>query len=249
MSSLLRGFFKNVLPGSIYRWLVHKSRNPPIGRVDMGDLRSTRPVSNVWGLDRGRPVDRYYIERFLAQYTAGIQGNTLEIGSNTYTVRFGGKNVSKSDVLHVSPDDEQATIVADLRQAPHIPADSFDCIICTQTLQFIFEVEAVIGTLHRILAPGGVLLATFPGISQISRYDMDHWGDYWRFTSASTERLFQKRFNHDHLSIRVYGNVLAATAFLHGLATEELRAEELDVFDPDYEVLIGVRAVKARKPA
>jgi hypothetical protein len=38
--------------------------------------------------------------------------------------------------------------------------------------------------------------------------------------------------------------VLAATAFLHGLASQDLRSEELDHLDPDYQLLITVRAMK-----
>ena len=44
--------------------------------------------------------------------------------------------------------------------------------------------------------------------------------------------------------MRSFGNVLAAIAFLAGLAAEELRPEELDVNDPDYQAVIVVRAVK-----
>jgi hypothetical protein len=39
--------------------------------------------------------------------------------------------------------------------------------------------------------------------------------------------------------------VLAAAAFLQGLSSRELRADELDYHDPDYELLICVRAVKS----
>jgi hypothetical protein len=40
------------------------------------------------------------------------------------------------------------------------------------------------------------------------------------------------------------GNVLAATAFLYGLAAEELSREELDHLDLRYPVTIGIRATK-----
>ena len=53
-------------------------------------------------------------------------------------------------------------------------------------------------------------------------------------------------FPPEHVSVTVYGNVLAATALLYGLASTELRRDELDTRDPDYEVLIAVRAVKPR---
>jgi hypothetical protein len=39
--------------------------------------------------------------------------------------------------------------------------------------------------------------------------------------------------------------VLGAVAFLHGVASNELRRDELEPRDPDYEELIAARVVKA----
>src|SRR5262249_31544196 len=139
-----------------------------------------QPIRPAFGVGHGQCIDRYYIETFLNQYATDIQGHVLEIAENTYTHRFGGQRVCHSDVLHVTPGHPRATITADLTCADHIQSETFDCIILTQTLQFIYDVRAVLCTLYRILKPGGVLLATFPGISQIARYDMEHWGEYWR---------------------------------------------------------------------
>jgi ubiquinone/menaquinone biosynthesis C-methylase UbiE len=66
--------------------------------------------------------------------------------------------VTQPDVLNYVEGNPKATIVADLTNAPHIPDNTFDCIIITQTLQMIFEIE-VHAELHRILKPGGVVLA------------------------------------------------------------------------------------------
>jgi len=41
--------------------------------------------------------------------------------------------------------------------------------VFTQTLHLIYDVRSAIRTLHRVLKPGGVLLATFPGISQTEK--------------------------------------------------------------------------------
>ena len=217
---------------------------PPPGRINFGHLRRVTPVSRSFGLDRGQPVDRYYIERFLGQQTADIQGHVLEIGDNRYTRQFGQDRVSRSDVLDLPRDNSNATIVADLAQADHVPGDLFDCIIFTQTLQYVYHLEAAAQTLQRLLKPGGVLLGTFPVISQICRFDMDRWGDYWRFTSASIQRLFGGVFGPDQVIVSAHGNVLAAVSFLHGLASQELEPEELDFHDPDYQLLITMRAVK-----
>jgi SAM-dependent methyltransferase len=202
------------------------------------------PISRDWGFCRGLPVDRYYIEQFLSAHAGDIMGHVLEIKDDNYTVKYGGDRVTTSDVLHKSEGNPKATIVADLACAPELLADTFDCIVCTQTLQFIYDLKAAISTLHRILKPGGVLLVTIPGISQISRYDMDRWGEYWRFTSLSASMLFADAFSVSGVTVQAYGNVLSAISLLHGLASEELCKEELDSIDPAYEVLIAVRAVK-----
>jgi hypothetical protein len=56
--------------------------------------------------------------------------------------------------------------------------------------------------------------------------------------------MFKECFDEENLDIRSYGNVYAATAFLHGLAVEELDQKRLSYFDPDYEMLISLRATK-----
>ena len=137
-----------------------------------------------------------------------------------------------------------ATIVGDLTAPATLPENAVDCFICTQTFNFIFDVQKAITGAHHILKPGGVLLATVAGISQISRYDMDRWGDCWRFTDASCQRLFGDVFGEKHVTVSTHGNVLSACAFLQGLATRELKKEELDYVDPDYQMLITIRAEK-----
>jgi SAM-dependent methyltransferase len=202
------------------------------------------PIDPGYGRRWGQVIDRYYIEDFLKGHAHDIRGHVLEIADNGYTRRFGGEQVSRSDVLHYTEGNSKATIVADLTDAGDILSDTFDVIILTQTLQFIYDIRAAIKTLHRILKPGGVLLATCHGISQISPYDMQHWGEYWRFTSLSARKLFTEVFPENCVAVQAYGNVLAATAFLHGLTAQELRREELDYQDPNYEIVISVRAVK-----
>jgi hypothetical protein len=106
-------------------------------------------------------------------------------------------------------------------------------------------VRKALQTIYRILKPGGVVLATFPGISQISS---DRWANnwHWSFTTLSARRLFEEVFPDSGITMEVYGNVLTATAFLQGLAVEELSQAELDYQDPNYEFLITIRAQKPR---
>jgi SAM-dependent methyltransferase len=216
---------------------------PPVGRVRLGGLDRTRPVDDNYGWARGTPVDRFYIDDFLTTHVRDVRGRVLEVGGDDYTRRFGGDRVTKSDVLHAPPGSAAATIVADLADAPAIDDASFDCVIATQTLQYVYDLEAAAATIERILAPGGVALITVPGIAKIARPEAEQYGDYWRFTTDSLRRLFPGA------EIRTYGNVLAATAMLHGLAAEEIGAPKLDDHDPDYEVLIAVAASSPSRTA
>jgi len=224
--------------------MPNKQETPGVGLVHMGDLRRLEPLTRSFGYDRGQPIDRYYIEKFRSRDAGDISGHVVEIGDDRYTRMFGGEGVTRSDVLDQDHPDSSPTIVADLTRADHVASDSFDCIIITQTLQFIYDIQTAICTLHRILKPGGVLLGSLPAQSPICRYDMDRWGDYWRFTSASVQRLFGDIFKPANVQVEAYGNVLVATAFFYGMAAEELTTEELEFNDRDVETLITVRAVK-----
>jgi Methyltransferase domain len=207
-------------------------------KVNWYNLRTTKPISRVFGLDRGQPIDRYYIESFLENNSGSIKGKVLEIADNKYTKKFGGKNILESEVLHAVDGNPKATIVGDLATGQGLPENTFDCFIITQTLQFIYEFHSAAGNVVKCLKPGGVALITVAGISQISRYDMKRWGDYWRFTDKSLTMLFEQYVPKENIKIKTYGNVLSSVAFLHGLASDELTREELDYVDQDYQMLI-----------
>ncbi len=213
---------------------------PPVGLARFGSLRRLTPISASWGYDRGLPVDRHFIESFLAAHRDAIRGRVLEIREPGYTYRF-GSGIERSDVLDIDPSNPVATIVADLADAPGVEDDTFDCVIVTQTLHLIYDVRAAVATVHRILKPGGTALATFPGVSPVAT-EAEH--DHWRLTVDSASRLFGVAFGPDRVTVHAFGNVLTATAFLYGLASRELRQRELRTHDPRYPVVVAVRAVK-----
>jgi SAM-dependent methyltransferase len=216
---------------------------PVTSQWDWGDLRRLQPVSRDFGYDRGLPIDRYYIERFLEKHRRDVAGRTLEIGDDEYTRRYGADRTTRRDVLHVHSGNPAATIVGDLADAPQIADATFDCIVITQTMHLIYEVDRAVATLHRILRAGGVVLATFPGISQLSE---DEWSRTWSwaFDSRMARRLFASHFGDHSITVESYGNSLAAAAFLHGLATTDLERAQLDADQVGCELLLTVRAVR-----
>jgi hypothetical protein len=199
-------------------------------------------LSSDFGYDRGTPVDRYYIERFLAQHRSDIRGRVLEVKEPIYTKRFGAR-VERSDILDVDAGNPRATFVADLAAADEVPTEAFDCFILTQTLQLIYRAEAAVHHAHRVLQLGGVLLATVPAVSRVA-YPPEVAPDYWRFTAAACTTLFGEAFGPDHVAVRAHGNVLTCIAFLTGMALEELKRTELETDDPLFPLIVTVRAVK-----
>lgn len=210
------------------------------GSAQMKDF-SIVPVSTVFGFDRGKPIDRYYIEHFLKLHQSNIQGNVLEVGDNAYTLEY-GKGVSKSDVLDIIKTKE-STIVGDLATGENIPISAFDCIILTQVIHVIYDIKSALRNTLKALKPGGVLLLTTTGISQFC--GCDRYGDYWRFTDLSLKILLSEIDSSNEIKINAYGNVAVAKAFLDGLALHEIPHELLQYHDPIYQVVLTAFVRKA----
>ena len=210
--------------------------------MGLGRIGSGKPLSDIWGEDRGRPIDRYYIEAFLDRHSADVRGRVLEVQEDDYSRRLGGDRIIRQDVLSLDDRNPKATIIGDLADAGTLPAGEFDCIVLTQTLHLVFDMAAAIRNVRQALKPGGVLLVTVPGISPLDRYDfLDSW--YWSLTEPSLRRLLCAAFDPEKVAVESHGNLYAATAFLHAAAVEEVSKRKLDKTDRVYPVTIAARAV------
>jgi SAM-dependent methyltransferase len=209
---------------------------------DLGGLRRTTPFT-TWGAERGGSIPRAYIAEFLGQHEADIHGRVLEIASDRYASLFGAR-VDQVDILDVHEDNEHATFIADLADAPSVPDNTYDCVIVTQVLSWIYDVRAGFRTAHRILAPDGVMLATTPGLARQAPVEKKLFGEWWHFTAMSATRVAEETFGKGNVEVQTYGNVLAAAASLFGLGQDDLAPEELAIHDPAFEVVVAIRAVK-----
>jgi len=207
------------------------------------NLRSLKPISSSFGFDRGTPIDRIYIEHFLESNKEHIHGIVCEIAENMYSKKF-GKNIERYEILHYNNENDKATIIGDLTNPLALPANTINCFILTQTLNFIYNFKDAIKGIHFMLNQGGTALVTVAGITQISRYDMDRWGDYWRFTDLSIKKSFDEIFGSNNVHVQTYGNVLTSISFLEGISAEELTIDELFYKDKDYQLVIAIRAKK-----
>jgi hypothetical protein len=132
------------------------------------------------------------------------------------------------------------------KHVDEIPSGSVDCILLIQALHFVYELEAMVQAPHRILKPGGILLATVSGIGHIQQKQETRPSRcrYWAFTVPSARRLLTGLFPTDSIQVQSKGNVLAAIASLQRLEVSVLQRKELDYTDPKYPLLITIRAVK-----
>ena len=206
-------------------------------------MLGVNPISRSFGFDRGTPIDRYYIEIFLHKHSSLIYGVTLEIEENLYSKKF-GNNINKHEILSFSKDQKNATIIGDLSIPEKLPKDVTNCFICTQTLNFIYDFKKAIVGIYNLLKPEGIALVTVAGICQISRYDADRWGDFWRFNPQGIEKAFKEVFGEQNITMEVYGNSYSATMFLNGFAAEECNKKKLDYLDKDYPITITIIAKK-----
>lgn len=222
---------RNSLKRSVVRTLRLTPSDLPIGH---------RPVSEHWGFDRGGAIDRCYIEAYLRRHAHDIRGRVLEVKNSDYTRRF-GRAVTHADVIDIDPGNKHATVVTDLT-APEIPDETYDCLLLTQTLQYIYDLGGTLRHMRRILRPGGVLLATFPLFSKIdTETGID---DYWRFTPALSRRLFGETFGDAQVTVTPMGNYRSSLAYLIGYGQQDLQPQEFHAVDPSFPLVIGVRAVR-----
>jgi hypothetical protein len=211
--------------------------------VNWYNLRSTIPISSIFGLDRGTPIDRVYIEYFLEQNKRFIKGNVMEIGENTYTKKFGSLDCN-SLVFHFDKTNKEADIIGDLTNYKDLPKNKVDCFIITQTLNFIYDYKSAIIGINRMLKKNGVALITVAGLVNISKYDYERWGDFYRFTDLTIKKSLGDMFGEENIEVETYGNLLTVTSLLHGISSEELSKDELYYKDTNYQLIITAKVLK-----
>ena len=198
-------------------------------------------IGNDYGFSRGTPVDRWYIHQFFVENAGLINGTCLEFGELTYIDKY-GSNVSKkvvfnySKILHL----QDESIDGDITNVAQLPDSEFDCIVCVNVLNFIYDIKSALLGLAKMLKNNGVVVLTVAGpVAHISRYDMARWGDFWRFTDKSISQLV----NEAGLlveSVKIYGNPFSCVTQINGYCVEDIGVEALLPIHSDYQLVIGL---------
>jgi glycosyltransferase involved in cell wall biosynthesis len=181
---LVKGIKQQPFLASIYEGVrIARKKRQYIAQVNWLKIAPVEDTNyKLWGISS----DRYYLEKFLTQQVEDIQGRVLEINNNTYSRRFGGDAVTKSDVLKVGEVDANST------EENCLPIDTFDCIILPQIFPWLDNARIVLQTLHKSLKPGGILLITFSEIDCQTNKETQ---------TESIHKLLSEFFPSDGLSI------------------------------------------------
>ncbi len=205
-----------------------------------GNLRRLRPFSSNFGFDRGKPIDRYYLEKFLRENSRYISGKVLEIQINGYTLRF-GKDISVTHTVDIRRE-FNPTYLCDLAECDNvIPDDYYDCFVMPNTLHHLQDLHKCLKNALRIVRPGGVILASASAFIPL----VPDIPDYWRLSVNGWKEIINKAWAGCDVELKSYGNCLAVVASMLGLSSEELKEKELDFNDARYPVLI---TIFCRKP-
>ena len=199
-------------------------------------------MSRAFGRELGTPIDRAYIDNFLENNKTDISRDVMEIAEDIYTVRY-GTEVKKSYILHVNGWNN--SIKGNLATGEGIQSNLVDCIICTQTIQMIYEIEDALKNIYKLLKKDGVALITIHGISQLSMGDYNNWGEYWRITAKTAFRLAESAgFEPDNINVESFGNVKTVMCFLYGMCQEQLNKDDFMYNDEQFPLMICMRVKK-----
>jgi SAM-dependent methyltransferase len=198
------------------------------------------PLSDDHGFGRGTPLDRRYIESFLARHQDAVHGSILEVGDDRYSRRFGAPG--QTTVVDVDRANPQATLSADLCDSASLPADAFDCIVLVETLHLLSAPAACLANCQRALVSGGSLLMTVPALKRLSPTRPD--SDFWRFTPAGLELLLARTWDGP-FRIESFGNLRVCLGFLCAQVVEDLDDDDFARNDPRFPLTVAAHARKA----
>jgi glycosyltransferase involved in cell wall biosynthesis/ubiquinone/menaquinone biosynthesis C-methylase UbiE len=198
-------------------------------------------MNRFGGCGRGTPLDQPFINQFIKTHAGDLHGRILEIKSAEYASRFARRG-SLIDVLDIDPTNTTANIIDDFQSCAKIKDETYDCVVLTQVLQLVPDFERAIATVARILSPGGILLLTTSGITRaVATEDGDC---FWSFFKPGLKRVLAQYFDTKRLLIQSHGNAGIAASFLMGIVAENVPLDLFSHHDPEYPIVLTVRAVK-----
>lgn len=163
----------------------------------------------------------------------------MEVGNDAYSRKF-GEGISRQYVLNGSGEGANQ-ISGDLCDPAVLPKEAFDCIILTQTLQFVSDPAEALKNCNAALKPGGTLLMSVPVLSPLID---EQWQFRWLFTGPFVDELLTIAFPASEKEVHSIGNCYAATCIINGVPMEEADQTKLAPVDPERPILVLAKVTK-----
>ncbi|NIV38353.1 MAG: methyltransferase domain-containing protein [Anaerolineae bacterium] len=155
---------------------------------------------------------RYFSAAFLAQYKAvlpaidrHVRGKVIDLGCGTMPFR---ETLSdKAEVYHtleLRPTSEETTYVGDIQDMHMIENGLYDSILCLEVLEHIPSPCMALREMHRILAPGGMVILSVPHLSRLHEEPYD----FYRYTTHGLHYLLEEH-GFEVLEIREKGGLFS----------------------------------------
>lgn len=194
-------------------------------------------------------VRRRYLDRDLEAASGVLAGQVLEIGNG----RIGRRGRFQPPQTGIA---RWTYLDRDAARRPHIRADAtglpfqsslFDAVVCLEVLEYVWQPQAALIEISRVLKPGGVLLLSTPFLHRV-----DAANDYWRFTEPGLRVLLQKA-GFEVVQWHAQGNALAASVnvlrYVVSVQRSWVRRVVSIILRPIFEMMLSVdSAITARRP-
>ena len=188
-----------------------------MARLRPGRGRRDGAVTTWPGADKRHPHRSYYnwslrepLARWLEREgtnAAGLRVLDVGCGDKPYFPYFS----AASEYVGVDPVDPHADVVGIAEELPREDA-SFDVVLCIQVLEHVDDPARAAHELHRVLKPGGRLLAATHGTYV---YHPDP-ADNWRWTHTGLQKLFTDNGTWTSLAVEPGAGTAAAIGLLVG---------------------------------
>ena len=142
-------------------------------------------LKEVYG---GRSVNRALLH-LQVRSRVKLSGSVLDVGGGHRNTYFDHMDVTGVERLVVI--DLQATPIVDVVgsvTALPVRSESFDAVLCFNLLEHVFDHEAALSEMKRVMKPGAVLYGWVPFMIGVHG-DPE---DYWRFTPDTLRTLLSK---------------------------------------------------------
>jgi SAM-dependent methyltransferase len=144
-----------------------------------------------------------------------------------------------SEYVGVDASHPAADLHAPLERLP-VEDASFDIVLCTQVIEHADDPAQVVRELHRVVKPGGRVLASTHGVQL---YHPDPV-DLWRWTHEGLRRLFAENAEWSSLTVAPSAGTAACVVMIVGLYVD-LLARELKVGAGGRLVVAGLNTAAA----